>query len=137
MDALPPQFVTVPGLSNIRDIGGWPVHDPKSEDVFQVRKGVVYRGPDTATISPEGLTKLKELGIRTVFDIRSKPQIMKAGGVKELDGIQRIWCPIFPEGEYSPEKAAARYALYASDGTEVRNECDSPLRSYHGAGVTA
>jgi hypothetical protein len=36
-----------------------------------------------------------------------------------MDGIERIWAPAFPDGEYSPEKAAARYVQYASDGTEV------------------
>ena len=36
-----------------------------------------------------------------------------------MEGIERIWAPAFPDGEYSPEKAAARYVQYASDGTEV------------------
>lgn len=116
---LQPPFVDVPGLANFRDIGGWPVEDENGKDIGRVRKGIFYRGPDTAAIKDEGIVKLKALGITTDFDLRSKGQIEKAGGFKQLDGIQRISCPAFPDREYSPEKAAARYVQYASDGTDV------------------
>jgi hypothetical protein len=33
--------------------------------------------------------------------------------------FERLWCPIFSEGDYSPARAAERYKLYASDGTDV------------------
>jgi hypothetical protein len=115
----PPQFISIPGLANFRDIGGWPISDSKGNIIATVRRGVFYRGPDTAPIEPAGEAKLRELGIRTDFDLRSKGQIVKAGGFKEIDGITRINCPAFPDGEYSPEKAAARYVQYASDGTDV------------------
>ncbi|CZR58367.1 related to protein-tyrosine phosphatase [Phialocephala subalpina] len=110
-----PPFVDIPGLYNFRDIGGWPIEDENGRTIATVRQGVFYRGPDTATIKDEGMVKLKVLGITTDFDLRSKGQIEKAGGFKQLDGIERISCPAFPDGEYSPEKAAARYVQYASD----------------------
>ncbi|KAF8856824.1 hypothetical protein BDZ45DRAFT_455118 [Acephala macrosclerotiorum] len=113
-----PPFVDIPGLSNFRDIGGWPIQDGDGNTIATVCKGVFYRGPDTATIKDEGMVKLKSLGITTDFDLRSKGQIEKAGGFRQLDGIERISCPAFPDGEYSPEKAAARYVQYASDGTD-------------------
>ena len=72
-------------------------------------------------MSDAGLAKLHKLGITTLFDLHSKPQIDKASGYKELTGIQRTWCPIFSEAEYSPQKATARYVQYSSDGTEVRD----------------
>ena len=56
---------------------------------LQVRKGILYRGPDPRPITPKGIEKLRELGVKTVFDIRSKPQIEKAGGATELEGIKR------------------------------------------------
>lgn len=114
-----PPFVDIPGLANFRDIGGWPIEDGKGNVLSTVRKGIFYRGPDTTPVTDEGVLKLRELGVTTDFDLRSKGQIEKAGGYKDLEGIQRVWCPAFPDGEYSPEKAAARYVLYASDGTEV------------------
>lgn len=116
---LPPQFVCVAGLANFRDIGGWPIFSQAGIVIGYVREGVFYRGPDTAQIEPAGEVKLRELGITKYFDIRSNGQIRKAGGFKEIDGIERVGCPAFPDGEYSPEKAAARYVQYASDGTEV------------------
>ena len=119
-----PPFVDIPGLANFRDIGGWPIEDGKGVVKGTVRKGIFYRGPDTTTATDEGVVKLRSLGVTTDFDLRSKGQIEKAGGFKELEGIQRVWCPAFPDGEYSPEKAAARYVLYASDGIEVS---DFPL----------
>jgi hypothetical protein len=113
-----PPFVDIDGLANFRDIGGLPI-ESNNGNTTTVRKGVFYRGPDTSTVAPAGIAKLKELHVTTDFDLRSKGQIEKAGGATEMDGIQRIWCPAFPDGEYSPEKAAARYVQYASDGTEV------------------
>lgn len=117
--ALEPPFVNIPGLSNFRDIGGWPIKDQNGNTIATVRKGIFYRGPDTAAITDEGVVKLRCLNITTDFDLRSKGQIEKAGGFKQLDGIERISCPAFPDGEYSPDKAAARYVQYASDGTDV------------------
>lgn len=114
-----PPFVDIPGLANFRDIGGWPIQGDDGKPTGTVRKGVFFRGPDTATITDAGMAKLRSLGITTDFDLRSKGQIVKAGGFKQLDGIERISCPAFPDGEYSPEKAAARYVQYASDGTDV------------------
>jgi hypothetical protein len=120
MDGLPPPFVSVPGLSNLRDIGGWPIADTNGNMISTVRKGLVYRGPDPSQVTAAGLAKLKELGITISFDIRSKQQIDRAGGYKELEGIRRIWCPVFGEDEYTPEKAAIRYQQYSSDGVDVR-----------------
>jgi hypothetical protein len=119
-DELPPPFVSVPGLANLRDIGSWPITDSNGNTVATVRKGLIYRGPDPSALTEAGLAKLTELGVTISFDLRSKQQIDRAGGYKELEGIRRVWCPIFGEEEYTPEKAAIRYQQYSSDGTEVR-----------------
>ena len=124
-EELPPPFVSVPGLSNFRDIGGWPVVASDGSTVGKVRSRVFYRGPDVAPITEEGTAKLKELGIVRIFDLRSKPQIDKAGGPKEVEGIPRVWLPVFSEEQYSQDKAALRYQQYSSEGTEVcgRSRC--------------
>ncbi|KAH6674787.1 putative tyrosine-protein phosphatase [Halenospora varia] len=108
-----PPFVPIPGLSNFRDIGGYPISPSLS-----VRKGILYRGPDLAPITSAGEQKLRDLGIEVIFDLRSVPQIERAGGVKEVEGIKRVWCPVFEEGEYTAEKAGLRYSQYASEGTD-------------------
>ena len=121
MEELPPPFVSIDGLANVRDIGGWLVVDSNG-NLGSVRKGIVYRGPDTSSITDVGTTKLKALGVTKMFDLRSKAQIDRAGGHKEIEGIQWIWCPVFSEEEYTQEKAGLRYQQYSSDGTEVSRQ---------------
>lgn len=84
-----------------------------------VRKGLLYRGSDTINIKLEGEARLRELGVKTDFDLRSKQQIEKAGGYREMEGIERIWAPVFAEEQYTEEAARQRYELYAGEGTEV------------------
>ncbi|KAF4633923.1 hypothetical protein G7Y89_g4197 [Cudoniella acicularis] len=115
-----PPFVPIDGLGNFRDIGGWAIADTSTEPQApaRVRKGILYRGPDLGPITTAGVQQLKDLGVGIIFDIRSVPQIVRAGGVKELEGIKRVWVPVFEEKEYTPEKAGLRYVQYSGDGTE-------------------
>src|ERR1700761_3527563 len=93
-DILPAPFISsAPGLANLRDIGGWPIADSKGNLTSTVRRGLVYRGPDPSPVTEAGLALPKNLRIETSFDLRSKQQIDRAGGYRELEGIQRIWCP--------------------------------------------
>ena len=118
-----PPFHVVPGLSNFRDIGGWPIDTPIGAPPRRVRKGILFRGSDTNRITSEGEEKLRQLGIKTDFDLRSKQQIERTGGYKELYGIDRRWTPVFAEEEYTEEAAQKRYELYAAEGTDVRLHC--------------
>jgi hypothetical protein len=110
-----PPFHIVPGISNFRDIGGWDTQTPN----VCVRTGVLFRGSDTDWITPQGVHKLQQLGIKTDFDLRSKQQIEKTGGYKEIEGIERKWTPVFAEEEYTEEAARERYELYASETPDV------------------
>ena len=76
--------MTIPSLTNLRDMDGQPIVDSNGTVLSTVRKHILYRGPDPSPVSDAGLAKLHELGI-----MRSKPQIDKAGGYKELADIQR------------------------------------------------
>ncbi|KAG9232382.1 putative tyrosine-protein phosphatase [Amylocarpus encephaloides] len=109
-----PPFIQIDGLCNFRDIGDLPTTFPS----LLTRSNVLYRGPDLGQITSEGEQQLRDLGIAVIFDIRSTPQIDRAGGVQEIEGIKRIWCPVFEDGEYTPEKAGLRYQQYSSEGTE-------------------
>ena len=114
-----PPFHNVPGLSNFRDIGGWPIAHSSGNITRHVRKGILFRGSDTNRITPEGEEKLRQLGIKIDFDLRSKQQIEKTGGYKEIPGIERRWTPVFAEEQYTEEAARKRYELYAGEGTDV------------------
>ena len=68
-----PRLMTVDGVYNMRDIGGWTTADGRV-----VRQGLLYRGceldgavENKYTITKEGMdTLLKELGIKTDMDLR-------------------------------------------------------------------
>ncbi|KAF1838238.1 hypothetical protein BDW02DRAFT_480813, partial [Decorospora gaudefroyi] len=59
------------------------------------------------------------LGITHIFDLRSQPEIDKAGEPsceKSAAGITRVWTPVFAATDYSPERVAGRYGMYLSEG---------------------
>lgn len=68
---------------------------------------------------------MRELGIRTDYDLRSPSQIAKLGGAKSLEGIERVHAPLLngggDEGVKGDEEGETkkRYEMYAADGTEV------------------
>jgi hypothetical protein len=114
-----PPFHSVPGLSNFRDIGGWPIYPASYASPRRVCKGLLFRGSDTNRITPEGEEKLRRLGIKTDFDLRSRQQIEKTGGFKEIAGIERRWTPVFADEQYTEDAARRRYELYAGEKTDV------------------
>jgi hypothetical protein len=65
---LPPRWIHVPGITNVRDLGGWPVPGGR------VRQGQVYRSGEMNThivLPAEGArVLLEDLGIRTDLDLR-------------------------------------------------------------------
>ncbi|MFJ7248481.1 tyrosine-protein phosphatase [Kitasatospora sp. NPDC098652] len=54
-------FIDIAGVRNFRDAGG----------IGALRRGVLYRSGSLHTLTEEGARKLKELGLRTVIDLRS------------------------------------------------------------------
>jgi hypothetical protein len=121
MDDLPSPFISVEGLANVRGIGDWPIVDETGNATGKIRSGIYFRGPDTSPITPNGEATLRRVGVKTIFDLRSQPQIDRAGGYREIEGISRIWCPVFAAEEYTQEKAGLRYQQYAGDGIEVKH----------------
>ena len=64
----PPQpgaSIAVPGVPNLRDVGGWATpHGP-------VARGLAYRSVAPVGLSEQGRAALEALGVRTVFDLRT------------------------------------------------------------------
>ncbi|KAG8625404.1 hypothetical protein KVT40_007155 [Elsinoe batatas] len=117
-----PPFHHCPGLPNLRDVGGYPLTVPTCPTTHSVRRGLLYRSADPSRIPSQGLSLLRdELNIRTVFDLRSVPEIQRVGAfysagdseqVKKQKGVERVWTPVFREEDYSPEKVGVRYKAY-------------------------
>jgi hypothetical protein len=114
-----PPFVPVSGIHNFRDLGGYAVSPTVS-----VRRNLVYRCGEPSRVTQEGIETLKYLGITRMYDLRSNVEIDRNrdagwGGVKEWDGCERVFAPVFIDQDYSPENLALRFKDYATDGTEV------------------
>lgn len=59
--------VNIPGIVNFRDLGGYPVYSERK----QVRWGKIYRSGAVSNLSPWALAELKNIGIRTIIDLRT------------------------------------------------------------------
>lgn len=67
------RIITVDGVNNFRDVGGWKTLDGKV-----VKEGLVYRSCQAEKIMATGLvTTLKHLKIKTDIDLRSEGEIEK------------------------------------------------------------
>lgn len=119
---LPAPFHHIPGLPNFRDLGGvaWPIAGAQTT----VRAGVVYRSSEPSRVTDAGVARLQALGIRKVYDLRSRREIERdaAAGqdrpVREWPGAERFFVPVFLDADYSPEAVAVRFRQYA-DESEV------------------
>ncbi|KXJ92579.1 tyrosine phosphatase [Microdochium bolleyi] len=110
-----PPFISVPGVDNFRDIGGYPIASSPGK---VVRRGVLFRAAEPSQVTPQGIEVMsKTLGIRHVYDLRSVREFEKEGNVrppKEWEGAERIFAPVFLDQDYSPEAVALRFQSYAS-----------------------
>ncbi|KAJ5983859.1 hypothetical protein N7481_005958 [Penicillium waksmanii] len=100
--SLPP-FITVPGVSNFRDLS----HDEK------LRAGYVYRSGNLSDITEEGKAILaKELGITTIFDLRNEGERLRAPS-PVIEGIDTIWMP------YGARPASLNLRDFAGEDTSA------------------
>jgi hypothetical protein len=114
-----PPFVQIPGVCNVRDLGSYPTASP---DVV-TKAGYAYRSAELSSITEEGeylslfgiyklnpiqgARKMISLGILTVFDLRSDPEMMKySSPIPTIEGVEIIPTPVFKSEDYSPEKLA-------------------------------
>ncbi|KAI1771645.1 protein-tyrosine phosphatase-like protein [Hypoxylon cercidicola] len=125
-----PPFLAISGLPNFRDIGGYPVvsstsaGDDGSKTSKVVRRGLVYRASEPSKLTDDGVSKLRGLGIEKVFDLRSAVEIEKGTKdgfgwqVKEWEGAERLYVPVFLDQDYSPEALAVRYRNYSAEESQ-------------------
>ncbi|CAL1700431.1 unnamed protein product [Somion occarium] len=75
-----------------------------------------------------GKTRLCELGIKKVFDLRSDTEIAKwTTPCPHIDGVEIVRTPVFKIEDYSPEMMAKRFELYASGKIEAFMELYSQI----------
>ncbi|KAF2807312.1 uncharacterized protein BDZ99DRAFT_392577 [Mytilinidion resinicola] len=125
-----PPFFPVPHLNNFRDAalynGGLVTSTGR-----KVRPGILFRSAEVSQLDQAGWAAVREAGVKTIFDLRSKPEVLKGwkgvdgmgvrdGWIKmlEAEGLERVWVPVFADDDYSPERLAERYMKYMGESVE-------------------
>jgi hypothetical protein len=115
-DATPPRWMLVPGVTNVRDIGGWILPDNK----HRIRQGCIYRSGQLVYRSGESDTRrritwegsevlLNDLKIRTDLDLRGVYDRREAGPVFDESVVKWIHVPIIPYGGIMDEGQQAQF----------------------------
>ena len=96
--------ITVDGMHNFRDLGGW-----EAKDGHKVQYGKLYRGGALTGITPKGEhTFLETLGIKTEIDLRRD-------GTKECDNVVNYQnCGMWMYTSIIPG-----YSVYTEDGSQI------------------
>ncbi|WP_323039308.1 tyrosine-protein phosphatase [Gemmobacter sp.] len=67
-----PRLLSVPGVLNLRDLGGY-----RTRRGYQTRWRSLYRGAGLHTMRPEGDAVLRDAGLRSVIDLRSHHEALE------------------------------------------------------------
>jgi len=78
----------IPGIQNFRDIGGYAASKGK-----KVRWGMLYRSAQVESLSYSTFKELKNIGIKTVIDLRTYDEVAKAPKLED-QGFNVIHIPI-------------------------------------------
>lgn len=73
--------VTIEGVSNVRDLGGWTTSDGK-----KIKYGTIYRSAQLENVTENGKIEAKRLGIKTDVDLRGMSSAVSPLG----DGVKKV-----------------------------------------------
>jgi protein-tyrosine phosphatase len=102
------EAIPIASVPNLRDLGSWP-----TKDGGRVRTGALYRSVDLNRLSDEDVEAFRELGIRTVFDLRTEAE-RTADPDRTLDGVDEVVLDILKD---STNAAPAHLKELLSDPT--------------------
>ncbi|KAI1823747.1 tyrosine phosphatase [Xylaria intraflava] len=112
VDKISEPFISIPGVLNFRDIGGYSI---ASQPGKAVRRGVVYRSAEPSQITEAGRERMEQLKIATIYDLRSEREVSGAdqGSVfSEWTEKKKVFAPVFRDEDYSPEAVALRFKTH-------------------------
>jgi len=83
------RLVKLDGQANFRDLGGYTTTDGRT-----VKWGLIYRAGQLNELSDADLSKLEELNIRTVVDLRGASEVETRGKDRLPEGVRSVNYPI-------------------------------------------
>lgn len=106
-----PPFVRIDGTFNARYItsdldNSANVHDPESVNPLSIKPGYIYRGAVLSYLTEEGKAKIRDLGIKTIFDLRSDKE-RERDPEPEVEGVESRWFPSTKDEITLPSAIAA------------------------------
>ena len=90
----PGAAIPIPGVPNLRDLGGWPTGGGG-----RVRHGLLYRAAEPFTLGDEGRAEFAALGIRTVYDFRSEAECERKPDTVP-DGARRVLVDVMADSKH-------------------------------------
>jgi protein-tyrosine phosphatase len=105
------RYIAFEAIHNFRDIGGYAAGEGR-----RIRRGLVYRSASPHQASAADRERLRTLGIRHIFDLRSEPEAAEQGQADFSDiGAVVHHIPVFRDLDTSPLAIAARARMYGTD----------------------
>jgi protein tyrosine/serine phosphatase len=121
-------FMSVSGVVNFRDLGGYPCLTPltpalngspvttqEASGLSYIRPGLLFRSAQPSQITESGIEVLThKLNIGAIFDFRSQTEIQLVttrypDSLLEIPGTSRYAVPVFRHGDFSPVSLAEKY----------------------------
>lgn len=84
-----PRIVALKGAPNFRDLGGY-----RTDDGRAVRTGLLFRSGHLANLTDDDVQRLKDLGLRTVVDLRHQYEVGIFGRDRLPTGARYVSLPI-------------------------------------------
>lgn len=78
--------INIPGIQNFRDLGGYPSYSSK----MQTHWGMLYRSAEIDSLDYSARRELKNLGIKTIIDLRAATEIQKKSPLQKEFNIVHI-----------------------------------------------
>ncbi|MDL2301676.1 tyrosine-protein phosphatase [Lachnospiraceae bacterium OttesenSCG-928-D06] len=110
----------IEGTINLRDLGGYIGYEGKT-----VKKGLLYRSDQLSQLTEKGLDAGRQLGIHTIIDLRSAPEIAKNPN-KNIGAQKVILCN--PAAETAELAASFQAGAVDEDRLLVEHLCSNPIK---------
>lgn len=78
--------INIPGIQNFRDLGGYPSYSTKK----QTRWGMLYRSAEIDSLECCSRKELKNIGIKTIIDLRATSEVNKQNPLQKEFNIVHI-----------------------------------------------